>query len=78
LLTGLIVGLLKKHYNIEKLIECKVWWLDLKNNGGSEDIIDTNEGLKREQAFLELAENDFKKLLPIIEKMYKEIKKVKN
>ena len=43
--------------------------------GRSSNIIDTNDGLKREESFNLLQKNQFKKILPIVEKMYKEIKK---
>jgi GDP-L-fucose synthase len=75
LLTGLIVGLLKRNYNIERLIKCDLYWDDLYSIGGSSHIIDTNCGLKREESFDLLQKNQFKKILPIVEKMYKEIKK---
>jgi hypothetical protein len=75
LLTGLIVGLLKKNYNIERLIKCDLWWDHLSVSGRSNDIIDTKDGLKRKDSFDLLQKKQFKKILPIVEKIYKEIKK---
>ena len=75
LLTGLIVGLLKRNYNIERLIKCDLFWEYLSVSGGSNNIIDTNDGLNRKESFDLLQKNKFKKILPIVEKMNKEIKK---
>jgi len=77
LLTGLIVGILKKKYNIERLIKCGLGFDTVINEGASNNIVDTNDGLTRNAAYFKLAEDNFSKLLPIAEKIYNEIKKIK-
>lgn len=75
LLTGLIVGILYKKYNINRLIKCDLVWESLGAHGNSDNLIDTNSGLKRNDAFFKLADDNFEKLLPVVEKIYNEIKK---
>ena len=61
--------------DIERLIKCDLFWEYLNVSGGSNNIIDTNDGLNRKESFDLLQKNKFKKILPIVEKMNKEIKK---
>ena len=73
LLTGLIVGLLKKEYDINRLVKCDIHWDGLENNGFSNKI-DTNDGLNREEAYFKLSKDNYEKITPIVKKIYKEIK----
>jgi len=74
LITGLIVGFLKKEYNIERLIECNLRWDSLINHNFSDSIVDTNNGIKRNDAWWGLSKNNYEVIWPIVNKIYKEIK----
>lgn len=78
LLTGLIVAMLKKYHNTERLIKCHVWWDRLEDGltaTHSNSKIDTNNGLHRTEAYFQLAKDNFVKLTPTVQKFYNEISK---
>lgn len=78
LITASIISLLKRQYNIKRLIsgvylEDKLSWNYCENQGTSDMIL--TEGKDKRESFYELIHSRYKELQPIVEKMYNEIKK---
>ena len=77
-LTASLILMLKRQYNIKRLIagkeqEDKLFW-DFYINQGTSDVVLTN-GKDKQTSFFELVYSGYKELQPIVKKMYKEIKK---
>jgi GDP-L-fucose synthase len=71
LITASLVMLLKYHYGVNRLVTCdEFYWGELIDQGQS-SICD------REKNYLDLITNKYEELMPVIEKMYDEINKVK-
>jgi hypothetical protein len=73
LITASLVLLLRKRFNINRMVRCDLSWMDLKDSRGSEKIFN-KDGKSRTSAFKTLSQ-DWLDLEPILENILKEIKK---
>lgn len=73
LITASLILLLKKRFNINRLVKCELSWDD-GHDGGDSNFILNNNGENRKTSFFNLCKNWFD-LEPILENIVKQIKK---
>jgi hypothetical protein len=73
LMSASLILLLKKRFNINRLVKCDLRWEDGVDQGSSNSIINSN-GEDRRASFFRLA-SDWFDLEPILEKILTQIKK---
>jgi len=78
LITASLILILKKQYNIKRLISGvhltdKLYWNHYENQGTSDTIL--TEGKDKRESFYGLIHSGYKELQPIAKKIYNEIKK---